>query len=1035
MKKKSASRSAFFNLRVLIGLFVVLAGVFVALIGFGTFSGIIASSAQAQQKHKIINIQGLPPGFDCSKIHELGIDRQENLRAGLIMIACGEARGGSSTPMVAALKQGIEKALAPLAPLAYGAADVDLVTGTETFPNVTQSETFTTANPDNPNEIVVAYNDSRNINANPINISSASVSTDGGTTFTRLTKSNGQGPFSNTLGDPVILYSSRSGTWYAIWLDIACGGQGLGGYKSTTPSDPNSWTHFCIFNEFSADRESGWADNNTSSPHFGNLYVSWNDFAVGGGALFVRVSTDDGVTWTAHQLTTGSPFIRDVQSTDGGTTWTNTYTGPNFTGPSDGTTCTSNSYFATMFSGYWRHMGWGEPAVFNHVVHYVYAQHGSGSDPGDVYYIRSTDSGVTFSAPLKLNTDSTTRPQWQPNLSVSPAGTLFAMWYDGRESTSCQKGNPAVPCYRMWARKSNDNGVTWLADDTFSDVVTPLPAQPDPGIVDCYVGDYDYGSAILTKHLSSWADGRVTINGQSQQDTFTDRELVGFAVTTTDPACNSFTTTQPVDFTINLSDAADPSTVQASDFTVNNIPANSFMLMNSNTQIIFHFNSSPVTTPGLQTMHIPAGAIQRISDGQGIFEFLCTFCYAAMPLQVTSTNPPVGGTFSPPAPGDYPYDVNFNQPVDPASVDTSDLTLTGNAGGSVTAVSVINGNMTAEFTVHFAFGGSVTASIGAGAITAEGCNGNEAFTGTYTVEGCPAQQYVITPGTDAIVAGTTDIGSHCDDCDTMISLPFSFQLYDQIYNTVSVSSNGRLDFVCQNESGGYITACLPPPANVCPYDFTVFATWQDLCTDTASGSCGGDHCNGCGVFTSTSGSPPNRIFNIEWRVATYGTGARAPTDNFEVRLYEGDPNLKFEVIYGTLDPASIPSTGENWVAGVQGDSTAGFFTQDFCNPVANVPPSNVSKTYEIPPCGTPSPTPTATASPTATATATVTATATATATVTASATPTATATATPTSTVRPTPTPRAKPTERPPPTPGPRPTIKPTPYPPPSPTP
>ena len=49
MKKKSTSQSAFFNLRVLIGLFIVLAGVFLALLGFGTFSGLTASSAQAQQ--------------------------------------------------------------------------------------------------------------------------------------------------------------------------------------------------------------------------------------------------------------------------------------------------------------------------------------------------------------------------------------------------------------------------------------------------------------------------------------------------------------------------------------------------------------------------------------------------------------------------------------------------------------------------------------------------------------------------------------------------------------------------------------------------------------------------------------------------------------------------------------------------------------------------------------------------------------------------------------------------------------------------
>ena len=38
----------------------------------------------------------------------------------------------------------------------------------------------------------------------------------------------------------------------------------------------------------------------------------------------------------------------------------------------------------------------------------------------------------------------------------------------------------------------------------------------------------------------------------------------------------------------------------------------------------------------------------------------------------------------------------------------------------MTAVTVTNGSMTAEFTVHFTFGGSLTASIAAGAITAEG---------------------------------------------------------------------------------------------------------------------------------------------------------------------------------------------------------------------------------------------------------------------------------------------------------------------------
>src|SRR5207253_5822331 len=73
---------------------------------------------------------------------------------------------------------------------------------------------------------------------------------------------------------------------------------------------------------------------------------------------------------------------------------------------------------------------------------------------------------------------------------------------------------------------STDNGATWLADMTFSDVVSPLPGQGDPNIVTGYAGDYDYGSAP-TAHLTSWDDGRVPINGASQQNTFFDQQATG----------------------------------------------------------------------------------------------------------------------------------------------------------------------------------------------------------------------------------------------------------------------------------------------------------------------------------------------------------------------------------------------------------------------------------------------------------------------------------------------------------------------------
>ena len=142
------------------------------------------------------------------------------------MIYCGAAEGGSlsyvgeTSPFVQEL----------LAPLAYGGADVDLITGADSITHPTQSETYTLANPDNPNQIVVTYNDSRTASGN---YSGASYSSDGGTTFTRLNPSPFASGHGTNFGDPVTLYNKPTGTFFAIFLATGCGGQGIGAWKST----------------------------------------------------------------------------------------------------------------------------------------------------------------------------------------------------------------------------------------------------------------------------------------------------------------------------------------------------------------------------------------------------------------------------------------------------------------------------------------------------------------------------------------------------------------------------------------------------------------------------------------------------------------------------------------------------------------------------------------------------------------------------------------------------------------------------------
>jgi hypothetical protein len=687
-----------------------------------------------------------------------------------------------------------------------------------------------------------------------------------------------------------------------------------------------------------------------------------------------------------------------------------------------------------MFSdngGYWRHEGWGEPAAFNNFVHLVYSQHGTGSDAGDVYYIRSTDGGSTFAAPFKLNSDSTTRPQWQANLSVSPTGTLLATWYDGRDFPNCVYGDPNTPCYKMYSRKSNDNGATWLPDDTLSDAPSALPAQPDGNVQPTYAGDYDYGTAITTKHLTSWTDGRVAINNTSQQNVFTDRELVGFSVTTTDPACGSTVTTQPTDFVVNLSDAVNAGTVDPTDFTVNGTPADSDTISGDDLSITFHFDTTPVVNQGQQTMHIPAGAFTRQSDGQGNLDFQCTFRYDAILLAVTDTVPPDGGTFQPPGPATYTYDMDFNEPFDEGSVQTSDLQLSGIPGSTVTGVTFMNGDTRAEFTIQInsIFSGTLTVTLPAGAITDTFGNPNQAFTGTYQYVGSAP------PGCGLLIGSGLTLGFPPNNY-TLIAnntVQYAFAISQPAANDFAI-------FDTHNPWGGTVlkdaitgnghTYTEFTPADLATVNFSdyrvVVLNWDDtFLTDfitpyTAAIPALEAYASSGGVVwvqAAIQGSPGD---SYPMPFGGQGNGADfSPSDNIvdpssPMMLGVQNPitgNSASHVSYtGLPGPAHIvvinPNDNQPVIYDLQIGGTCGSPTP---TPTPGTPTPTPTPTTPTPTPGTPTPTPTpVTPTPTPTPT-------------TPTPTPTPVSpTPTPTVTVTPTPTPRATPRPRP--TPFPRPT-------------
>jgi hypothetical protein len=104
-----------------------------------------------------------------------------------------------------------------------------------------------------------------------------------------------------------------------------------------------------------------------------------------------------------------------------------------------------------------------------------------GRSTTDVMFVRSTDGGLTFSAPQKVNDDPVNPSKWHwfGTFSVAPNGRLDAIWYDTRNAAN----NTDSQLFYSW---STDAGVTWAPNVAVSNAFNPFEGYPNQN----KIGDY-----------------------------------------------------------------------------------------------------------------------------------------------------------------------------------------------------------------------------------------------------------------------------------------------------------------------------------------------------------------------------------------------------------------------------------------------------------------------------------------------------------------------------------------------------------------
>jgi hypothetical protein len=399
----------------------------------------------------------------------------------------------------------------------YTVSDMPVVTTPDGYDNYDLGTDFaecnTAMNPRNPLWIHTAYN-----------TNGTHWTTDGGLTWGVSNPSFG----GNVAGDPVVAYDSLGNLYYdnmkspitGTWIAKSTnGGQSwvFANVTANTGNDKNwiacdqtagPYTNYiygamtnspCSFSR-STNGGASFTLIGQLSPHAlpGAMPCVGPNGSISGGSVYVVTSSGSAFTptYTFFRSTNGGATLPTLQSSQSG--WVNTV------GTQSGGRNSVSNMRTRPYPFIAADNSFGPNRGRFYCVYSANDPPGNGNKP-DVFCRYSTDFGVTFSAPVKINDDASTQNnnQWHSTMWCDKeTGKIYVAWMDTRNT-------PTSDSAEIYASYSSNGGVSWVTNIKVSNRKMKIDCSTcGGGGTPRYQGDYNGIISNSQGGFATWADFR-----------------------------------------------------------------------------------------------------------------------------------------------------------------------------------------------------------------------------------------------------------------------------------------------------------------------------------------------------------------------------------------------------------------------------------------------------------------------------------------------------------------------------------------------